>query len=154
MHDEFRPPSAKLTEPGARPTRSSVAAVLLGGFVVDFFGTFLLAAVSGFVWGVGVALRGGGPDEARAALSSSEFRLVQNVLGTCLTFAGGYVAARYAGRRPIAHGIGAGLVSLALVLGLLALSPASERSWLAIAALAIHLPLAAAGGWLAARTTA
>lgn len=154
MHEAYRPPEAQLEDPPARP-RSSVAAVLLGGLVVDFLGSMVAIVVMTMAMGIFAATSGAVDEERIAAmLDSTAFLITGSILGGAMAFAGGHVAARWARRRPVAHGVGAGLLSLGVSLPLFALPGALEPLWLTVAGLVLHLPLAGLGGYTAGRRMA
>ena len=153
MQPEYVPPSATLTEPVPKP-RSSIVAVLLGGLVVDTVGTILMAILAAVVVSAVVASRGGGEAEVTAALGSLAFLTSTFAIGEILVVAGGYVAARWARHRPVAHGMAAGALSLVLGLPFLLLPGAMEPVWPTVLSLIAQVPLAALGGHLAGRRVA
>jgi hypothetical protein len=153
MQPEYLPPSATLTEPVSKP-RSSVVAVLLGGLVVDFLGTLAAAILAAVIVSAAIVSGGGGDAEVTAGLGSLAFLVAITAIGEILVAAGGYVAARWARRRPVAHGVAAGTLSLVLGLPFLLLPGATEPLWLVVVGLIVHVPLAALGGHLAGRRPA
>ncbi len=79
------------------------------------------------------------------------FLLTSLIVGGACTVFGGYVAGRLAQHKFVLHALAAGLVSL--VIGIL-IFPPDEGPYAGIVSLlgyGMHLPLAAFGGWLAAR---
>jgi NhaP-type Na+/H+ and K+/H+ antiporter len=73
------------------------------------------------------------------------------VYGAVFALVGGYVAARLARRRPLAHGLAVAVV-LALGAAISLLSTVGKGAiWSQVAALAIMAPCAALGGWLRSR---
>lgn len=152
--EPYRAPQAELREPQATRRRSSIAAVLLGGLVVDVIGGTLLQMIALLAWAAGRTALGGSADEIAAAMTGSGLLAAATLLGAAMALAGGYVAARWAGRRPIAHALGAGLVGLVVGSSSLLIPAPEVPAWLVAASFAIHLPTAAAGGGLAARRAA
>ena len=154
--DAYRPPDAALADPeGPVPSgRFRWRPVLLGGFVVDYLGSIL----AGVVLGVGFTLfevaRGAAPNEAAQQLQNAPgFLWLIRGIGVSLTFLGGYVAARRAGTRFLLHACAAGAIPLVLVAvrRLLLPSVASAPMWITSLSYVVQVPVAAAGGWLAAR---
>ncbi len=151
MQEKYGPSSAPLLGAGARPPRSSLVAVLLGGLVVDVLGSILLVAVTSSVL-IAVALGGGGLDaQIEKVAKSIPFIAIAAGGGALLVIAGGYTAAWWARRHPVVHALGAGSLSL-VVSGFVFWLQASDTFWVDVASLALHLPLAVLGGWLYART--
>ncbi len=148
MVEAYRPPNAELRGPDRRQ-RSSIQAVLVGGIVVDIIGTFAVLFVLMLAWTiVGLAL-GVDPGD----LSDSRWSVVMSyAVGSFMTLTGGYVAARWARRRPVAHGLAAGVLSFVVGIPFYFLPGALEPLWLVGAGTALHLPLAATGGYLASRS--
>jgi hypothetical protein len=144
MQPEFLPPSATLTEPRLKP-RSSVVAVLLGGLGVNVLGAIAIVAF------VSALANRSGNRELPAALQSRAFLITTMAITGLRAIAAGYVAARWARRRPVAHGLAAGTLSLVLSLLLYLVPGASDRMWVMAATLIAQLPLAALGGYLAGR---
>jgi len=131
--------------------RSSIVAVLLGGFVVDFLGTLVIGSIVTVAFLVPYGL-GGEPSDAdvEAATSSALYLSIVSVVGAAATLAGGYTAARWARRRFVAHGVAAGGFSLLLAVPLMASPDAMEPFWLNASLIVAHVPIAALGGRLAA----
>ena len=77
------------------------------------------------------------------------FLVPSYVVGFLLTVLGGYVAARWAGYRFVAHAAASGAISLALGLPFILL--ASTFEWHIVIGCIVQVPLAMAGGWLAKR---
>ncbi|MCP5056181.1 MAG: hypothetical protein GY937_05570 [bacterium] len=148
--EAYRPPNAELRGPDLQP-RSSFLAVLVGGLGVDFIGTFIIVFVVALVWEI-VGLTSG--EDPGAYAGSLWFLAMSYAVGSFMTLAGGYVAARWARRRPVAHGLGAGMLSLVVGVPFFFLPGALEPLWLVAGGTALHLPLAATGGYLAARGVA
>jgi len=151
MQVEYRPPDAQLAEPVRFGTRSSVAAVLLGGLGVDFLGTLVASLLMAIAWGTVVTLRGGDAGQVEASLNSIAFLASASGVGGLLSLAGGYVAANWARRRSTTHGVAAGVLSLVLSLPFFLVPGATVPLWLTVAGLVLHLPLAASGGYIAGR---
>src|SRR5690606_23148814 len=61
--EPYRAPQAELREPQATRRRSSIAAVLLGGLVVDVIGGTLLQMIALLAWAAGRTALGGSADE-------------------------------------------------------------------------------------------
>lgn len=136
----------------AEPPRSSLIAVLLGGLVVDVLGSILLVAMLASVL-IAMALGAGGIDaQIETVTKSTAFTVSAAGGGALLVVAGGYTAAWWARRRPIAHALAAGCLSL-IVSGLGFWLQRSDAStlWVDVASLVLHLPLAALGGYLYGR---
>jgi hypothetical protein len=140
MQDNYGPSSAPLVDAEGQRPRSSLAAIVLGGLVVDVAGSMLFVAVLASVL-LAVAMQAGGIDTQIETVSeSTTFTLFAATGGSLLVVAGGYTAAWWARRRPIAHGFW------------LARSGAAASFWIDVASLALHLPLAALGGYLYGRS--
>ena len=156
--DVYRPPSAVLSEPPPlqSATRFRILPAIVGGLVIDFLGSNFTGIVIGLTAGIWVGLSGGSSHEAARILAGSPFVLgAASLVGSCITVLGGYVAARWAGARFLLHGVASGSIALVLNLPLLFLVGASTApAWLTYTGFAIQLPLAATGGWLAARRAA
>jgi hypothetical protein len=154
MQDNYGPSSAPLVDAEGQRPRSSLAAIVLGGLVVDVAGSMLFVAVLASVL-LAVAMQAGGIDTQIETVSeSTTFTLFAATGGSLLVVAGGYTAAWWARRRPIAHALGAGALSLLVAAyGFwLARSGAAASFWIDVASLALHLPLAALGGYLYGRS--
>lgn len=155
--DPYQPPATPLPEPPrAAPAGFRFLPVFVGGFLIDYLGSNLVGVGSGIV-AVAVAVAGGASPEdatrdAGKLLLSPAFLWPGMALGSLLTLLGGYVAARWAGNQFLAHAGAAGSISLALgslphLLGVMA----PQAAWVLYLGFAIQIPLALAGGWLAAR---
>ena len=153
MQENYGPASAPLVGADTRRPRSSLVAIVLGGLVVDVLGSMLLVAVLASAL-IALALRTGGIDARIETLSqSTTFTVVAAAGGSLLVVAGGYTAAWWARRRPVVHALGAGGLSLIIsALGFWLQRGVDGAFWVDIASLAFHLPLAALGGYLYART--
>lgn len=113
----------------------SIASVILGYLV------FALSAGAFFQLS-------GQPPHADAPLA---IMLASFVVGVVAAFAGGYLAARLAGRKPAAHGVA---VAVVLAIGAtvsLVSTIGNGAIWSQIAALALMAPSAALGGQVRAR---
>lgn len=159
MEEPYRPPESRLVEPesGQPSPRSTLAAVLVGGLGVDFLGSLVVSIPIVLVWAGIVANRGGTAEDLEAEFQSVGFVLSLSAAGASMALAGGYVAARWARRRPVFHGVAAGTLSLAMSLPFL-LFPSEQPGGFATGVLVLnyllHVPLAAAGGHLAGRRAA
>ena len=112
MHENYRPTSAPLVETTSQKPRSSVVAVLLGGLVVDWGGTLAVTTVVGLLWTLIVVLNTDDTDGAEALATFVPFRLTLLALGSLMSVLGGYVAAAWARRLPLRHGLFAGLATV------------------------------------------
>jgi O-antigen/teichoic acid export membrane protein len=113
----------------------SIGSVVLG---------YLVFALSAFGW---FQLTGQHP-HAQAPLA---IMIGSTVVGVVAAFAGGYLAARLAGRRPMAHGVA---VAVVLALGAtisLASTLGHGAIWSQVAALVLMAPAAVLGGGVRAR---
>lgn len=125
----------------------SVGAVLAG-----FFATFILTMLAdGALHLMGILPGLGEPMPDRSFLLPAAYRIL-------FTFVGGYVAAKAAPARPMAHawglawlGFAAGLLSLFAYLD--GLTPPAPL-WYALSIPVSALPAVLTGGWLASRGTA
>ena len=116
----------------------------LGRSIVSVIVGYLIFALSAFAL---FQISGQPPHQATPA----PFMAGSIVYGAVFALVGGYVAARLAKRRPLAHGLA---VAAVLALGA-AISLLSTRGkgaiWSQVAALVIMAPCAAIGGWLRAK---
>ncbi len=144
MQPEFLPPSSALTEPRLKP-RSSIVAVLLGAVVVDSLGGGLTTIL---LTGTLITMSGGRQEEILSVLRSLGFRVAGVAIGAIFAVAGGYAAARWARRRPVAHAVATGIVSL--LIGLPFAFRASVLEWWLLNVI-VQVPLAALGGYFAGR---
>ena len=135
MHEQYRPTSAPLVESRSREPRSSLVALVLGGVLVDWLGTQVVATFAGMIWmiavGVGEDPRNGWQDPFRGGL----FRVSMTAIGGLMSVLGGYVAALWARHRPVMHGLGTGVASMTFGILLSLALGASEVQfhWLALA---------------------
>jgi|GEM_PF-4691728 len=90
----------------------SVFAVLLGGVVVDYFGTSLVRGVIAFALGFDAL----DPNSVAMAFGSVPIRVLLMVCGVLCSFFGGMTAAWVARRRSVLHAFLAVTVAHALVL--------------------------------------
>ncbi len=153
MQENYGPSSAPLVGAGARPPRSSLMAVLVGGLLVDVLGSILLVAVLASVL-IALALGAGGIDaEIETVSKSTAFTVIAAGGGALLVVAGGYTAAWWARRRPVVHALGAGGLSLVVSgIGFWLQRGEATSFWVDVASLVLHLPLAALGGYLYGRS--
>jgi len=74
--------------------------------------------------------------------------LASIAVGTVFAFLGGYVAARIAPRRPLAHGVAvAGVMALGAAVSLIS-TLGHGAIWSQVAALVLMAPSAVVGGWV------
>ena len=73
------------------------------------------------------------------------------LVGVVAAFAGGFVAAYLAGRKPLAHGVAVAAVLAAGAIASLASTVGHGAIWSQVAALLLMAPSAALGGWVRAR---
>ncbi|HEU4428612.1 MAG TPA: hypothetical protein VFT98_07650 [Myxococcota bacterium] len=150
----YEPPATALPEPApAASKRFRFVPVLVGGALIDFLGTNVVGFILASVVAAVLLAQGVSGGEVEKDLTTNPLLLAASYgLGAGLTLLGGYVAARWAGLRFVLHGAAAGALSLAL--GLPFLFMATPWDWFVYVGLTIQVPLAAAGGWLAARRVA
>ena len=151
MHEQYRPASAPLRETSPPRPRSSVVAVVLGGLVVDLMGTLLLEALITLGFAVYLAANGRTPEGIAEAARLPAFVLSLQTMGALLSVLGGYVAARWARRRPLMHALGAGLLSMGIALPLTLLGTDPTPAATQVLLYTAHLPLVVVGGYLHAR---
>lgn len=114
----------------------SIGSVILG------YAVFALSAFAFF------RLTGQAP-HAQAPL----FIMITSILvGIVAAFAGGYVAARLAGRRPAAHGLAVAAILAIGATASLVSTLGQGAIWSQVAALVLMAPSAALGGWVRARS--
>lgn len=113
----------------------SVFAVVVG-YVVFAVSTFMIFRLSG--------------KDAHASASAS-YMAMTIVAGVLLAFAGGYVAAWLAGRKPVTHAAAMALILAAGASVSLAATIGKGAIWSQIAALALMAPSAVMGGRVRAR---
>lgn len=156
----YRPPATELRHVPleARPLRSGILAILCG-LGIDFVGT---QVVSGFLMvTVGPALVPG-LDPTREPFA---YELIRQPLwywpmlavGLCFVVLAGYVAGRVATHRPVFFAGLAGLSSFLPVVTILAGTGVPESAaprWFDLGLLALHVPIACLGGWLASERRA
>jgi hypothetical protein len=105
---------------------------------------YLLFAVSAFLF---FQLTGQAP-HAPAPPAIMAASIVEGVVAA---FAGGFLAALLAGRRPFAHGVAVAALLAAGAIASLAATVGHGAIWSQLAALALMAPAAALGGWLRGR---
>ena len=105
---------------------------------------YLLFAVSAFLF---FQLSGQRPHAAAAPAVMAASILV----GGVAAFAGGFLAARLAGRKPLLHGMAVAVVLAAGATASLASTIGHGAIWSQVAALVLMAPAAALGGWACAR---
>ena len=116
------------------------------GFVVDTVATVLF----GLAYAALTIMREGVPDDStpEIVMTTGDYGVFA-VVGLSFVAAGGFVAARKAGIRPVAHGACVGLASLALTLVLELLAhDASEPLWFTVLSVGGIVPAGALGGLL------
>ena len=151
MQDPYRSPSARLDPFDVRAPRSSVVAVLLGGLLVDFVGTIVVAVIFARTLGTVMAAMGYTEPEVVRWLDSAFYLYVASAFGLLMTIAGGYVAGRWARTREVWHGALAGGLSLVLGIPFFLLPESTDPLWLNLLLLTIQIPAAMFGGSLARR---
>lgn len=115
-------------------TRSVLA--VIAGYMVFALSGFVLFQVSGH------------PPHGEATVP---FMVGATLYGMAFAFAGGYLGAFLAGRRPVAHGAAvAGLLALGAAMSLI-FTLGKGAIWSQVCALVLMAPSAVAGGWLRAR---
>ena len=118
------------------PVIRSIGSVVLG---------YLIFALSAFAF----FQLSGQPPHAEAPFS---IMLASILVGVAAAFAGGHVAARLAGRKPVAHGIAVAVI-LAIGAAISLVSTLGHGAvWSQISALVLMAPGAALGGWFRARS--
>jgi len=152
MSDPYLSPRTALERSRGPRRRSSLGAVAIGGLGVDFLGTTVWAVLASLVVGIALAAGGASEDEVEAALGSAGFLLLLNAGGLGLSILGGYVAARFAGHHPLAHGAGSAALSLGLTLPLLSSADLLATDWTTMAGVVAQIPLGVLGGALAGRS--
>ena len=105
---------------------------------------YLLFAVSAFLF---FQLSGQRPH----ATATPAVMAASIVVGVVAAFAGGFLAARLAGRKPLLHGVAVALVLAAGATASLASTIGHGAIWSQLAALVLMAPAAALGGWACAR---
>jgi hypothetical protein len=96
---------------------------------------------------------GGGAEASGATLAKPTTFVALSFAGaSLLVVAGGYTAAWWARRRPIAHAGGAGILSLGFAVLGLWLQREQGFGWVEVSSVVLHLPLALLGGYLFARS--
>jgi hypothetical protein len=105
---------------------------------------YLLFAVSAFLF---FRLSGQAPHAA----APPSIMAGSIVVGVVAAFAGGFVAAQLAGRRPLAHGIAVAAVLALGAIASLASTVGHGAIWSQVAALVLMAPAAVLGGWARAR---
>ena len=113
----------------------SIGAVI-SGYLVIALSAFLFFALSG---------------QAPHAKASPSMMTLSILVGVIAAFAGGFLAARLAGRKPLAHGVA---VAVVLAIGAsvsLASTLGHGAIWSQVSALLLMAPVAVLGGWARAR---
>ncbi len=158
--DPYRPPSAQLSEPPrpVEPDQFRIVPVLVSGIGVDILGTGVVAALLSLPFTAAAVGAGTTPEQASEQLLQNPlFFWVLSAIGSGMTVLAGYVAGRWAGCRPGIHGTAAGITSLVLMIPSLWGVEAPQTpapGWFLYFSLAVHVPLASLGGWLAGRRAA
>lgn len=149
--DPYRPPSSELPEPSAGSTKFRWLPVLVSGIGVDFLGSNVAGAAIAAVAAAVLTAQGVPEDGLAAAVPvSAAFLVPSYVVGLSLTLLGGYVAARWAAGRFVHHAAASGLASL-LVGSPFLIAGSESLAWHSYLGILLQVPIAAAGGWLAAR---
>jgi len=151
MQDPYRSPSARLDPLDERSPRSSIVAILLGGLLVDFFGTIVVSVILAVALGTVLAARGYAEPDVVRWLDSDAYLYVTSAFGLLMTIAGGYVAGRWARVREVWHGALAGALSLVLGIPFLLLPEGLDPLWLNLLLRTIQIPAAMFGGRQAQR---
>lgn len=115
-------------------TLRSIGSVVLGYLI------FALSAVAFFQLS-------GQPPHAPASLSIMQFSCL---VGVVAAFVGGYLAARLAGCRPLAHGSAVAVILAAGAMVSLVYTVGHGAIWSQVAALVLMAPSAVLGGWVCA----
>ncbi len=155
--DPYRPPSAELSEPPrpVEPDQFHIVPVLVSGIGVDIMGTSVVALLLSLPFTAASIGSGASPEAAsQQLLQNPVFFWVLSLVGAGMTLLAGYVAGRWAGCRPEIHGTAAGVTSLVLTIPSLWGSEPPQTpapDWFLHLSLALHLPLAVLGGWIAGR---
>src|SRR5688500_8558127 len=121
------------------------------GLLVDTVGSFIFGLAYVIVMFIRQGTGGGDADAMPLTTTDSGMALV---FGLLLVIAGGYVAARDAVIRPVAHGVcvGVGVLVITLILEALA-SDLWAPTWFALISVLGVVPAGALGGVLASRGT-
>ncbi|MGH2498945.1 MAG: hypothetical protein ACRDF0_02455, partial [Candidatus Limnocylindria bacterium] len=116
---------------------------ILAGWSADLFLSILFSLV------ITAIVAGDGAAEAAAARidSSIELQLSTLLVGLAFTGVGGYVAARLASERAMAHAVAVGLLSLGFGAAVTLFTPAEAPIWYQYLGLALTIPFAAFGGY-------
>jgi len=150
MQNDYEAPRADLDANGNPEPRSTIVAAVIGGLVVDFLGTMILAVTAGILM-LGSAIA---DPSAAEVLAEPRYAVPLTVIGSAMTLAGGYVAAKWARARSLRSSLAAGTLSL-LAGSVFWFEPGAwEPVWLTVPALVLHLPMAALGGRLAQKHAA
>jgi hypothetical protein len=132
------------------------ARAVLAGVAADYLLTLVATLVLLTLVLAAFAVRGGDVENVDPTLLLGDqlFLATYAVLGTACTGAGGYVAARIAGRDHHRHAMAMGVLSLGLAAGLSLIDEATTPMWYTTAAFLLMVPAAALGGHIAARRAA
>ena len=117
------------------------------GLLVDTVGSGLFGLAYGIIT---VIRQGPGSGDADAIALTTTDSVLALVFGLLLVAAGGYVAARRAGIRPLAHSVcvGVGVLAITLILEAVVPDPSTPQWFTLISVLAV-IPAGALGGLLA-----
>jgi hypothetical protein len=120
-------------------------AIILG-FVVDYGCSTAFGLISGIVFGVMYAGRGGDPVKVGPALLESQAYLTSAlIVGSIFVVVGGFIVGRIARQSRMLNGAALGMLDMAIGLTYLGQLP----SWYHAIAFSTTLPCALLGAWLA-----
>ena len=119
--------------------------------MVDMLGSVLIVGALTSAVAI-LAVNGGRALDIETLTASWGFLCAAAAAGSLLVVAGGYTAGWWARRRPMAHALGAGCLSLALSIAGVLIEPGTTPFWLNASMVSLHLPLALLGGHLYARS--
>jgi hypothetical protein len=126
---------------------------IVAGLAIDIGGSFAVGIVLGIMITVYAGDNGGLTPENVLALKGSIYATLAGLLGAAFfTGLAGYVAARMARPDGIVNSVIVGVISVFLTLMLAYVFPGASPSWEILGAALITIPIAWAGGKIAARS--
>ncbi len=153
--DPYRTPAARLIVERKSPSMVRSIAGPLAGVTVDILGTSLFGIIFTTALAIWLATTGAAPELIVQRLedlgATPAFYLPGALIGLAFTALGGYIAARIARRAELLHSGATGVLSMLFGFVLFEDAYVPSMRWFLWLGLALTIPAALLGGWLAHR---